>query len=33
MIREIQRGLDFPDGKAVHGSKNREMMLEMGLVG
>lgn len=33
MIGEIQRGLDFPDGKAVHGSKNREIMLEIGMVG
>lgn len=29
MIREIQRGLAFPDGKAVHGSKDREMMMGM----
>lgn len=33
MIREIQIGVDFPDGNAVHGSRNREMMLEMGMVG
>lgn len=33
MVREIQRGLDFPDGKAVHDSKNREKMLEMRMIG